>query len=56
MRHVALGKRDLSLSIYPVRHLCDNVAKLSRHCRIGVVLERYCVAVLSLVANGSALN
>ena len=40
----------------PVRHLCDNVAKLSRQCRIGVVLERYCVAVLSLVANGSALD
>lgn len=41
-------------SISPVRHLCDNVAKLSRQCRIGVVLGRYCVAVLSLVANGSA--
>ncbi len=49
------GKTGL-VSISPVRHPCDTVAKLSRQCRIGVVLGRYCVAVLSLVANGSALN
>lgn len=49
------GKTGL-VSISPVQHLCDTVAKLSRQCRIGVVLGRCCVAVLSLVANGSALD
>lgn len=44
------------VSISPVRHPCDNVVKLSRQCRMGVALGRYCVAVLSLVANGGALN
>ena len=46
------------VSIFPVRHPCDTVAKLSRQCRMGVVFwgGRYCVAVLSFVAYGSALD
>lgn len=55
MRHCRTGETGL-VFIFPVQHLCDTVAKLSRQCRIGVVLGRCCVAVLSLVANGSALD